>query len=86
MNKLGLVGGVGYLATLEYYKNINEGFAKRITDAPQSGSNPPMVIESLNIADAYKLVEQKNWTEFIKLFANAIQAMHYAGANFDDLG
>jgi len=82
MNKFGLVGGVGYLATLEYYKSINEGFKKRIANAPQSGCNPPMVIESLNIADAYKLVEQKNWTEFTMLFVSAVQVLYGAGAKF----
>ena len=82
MKKFGLVGGVGYLATMEYYKSINEGYLKRIANVPQSGSNPPMVIESLNIADAYKLVAQKNWTEFTEMFIRAIKILHGAGAEF----
>jgi len=82
MKKFGLVGGVGYLATLDYYKKINEGFKQRLENPPKSGSNPPMVIESINIADAYSLVEQKNWQDFTTLFSDAIQRLHGAGAEF----
>lgn len=82
MKKFGLVGGVGYLATLDYYKNINEGFKERLENPPKSGSNPPMVIESINIADAYSLVEQKNWKDFTKLFSDAIHRLYGAGAEF----
>jgi len=82
MKKFGLVGGVGYLATLEYYKEINEGFKTRLENPPKSGANPPMVIESINIADAYRLVQQKNWKDFTKLFSDAIHRLHGAGAEF----
>ena len=82
MKKFGLVGGVGYLATLEYYKNINEGFKSRLENPPKSGSNPPMVIESINIADAYRLIEQKKWKDFAKLFSDAVCRLHMAGAEF----
>jgi len=82
MKKFGLVGGVGYIATLEYYKSINEGFKDRLVNPPKSGSNPPMVIESINIADAYHLVQQKNWQDFTQLFRDAIHRLHDAGAEF----
>ena len=82
MKKFGLIGGVGYLATLDYYKNINEGFKKRLANPLKSGSNPPMVIESINIAEAYNLVQQKNWKDFTKLFSNAIHRLCGAGAEF----
>ena len=82
MKKFGLVGGVGYLATLDYYKNINEGFKARLENPPKSGSNPPIVIESINIADAYNFVQQKNWKDFAKLFSDAVCRLHGAGAEF----
>jgi len=82
MKKFGLVGGVGYLATLDYYKKINEGFKKRLENPPKSGSNPPMVIESINIADAYSLANQKNWQDFTMLFSDAIHRLQKAGAEF----
>jgi len=82
MKKLGLVGGIGYLSTLEYYKGINEGYQKRLAKQSKSGENPPMVIESLNLADAYNLVERKDWDGFSTLFVRAIRNLHNAGADF----
>ena len=61
MKKFGLVGGVGYMSTLEYYKGINEGYQKRINSKSKSGEFPRMVIESLNLAVSYELVEKKDW-------------------------
>jgi aspartate racemase len=80
--KLGLVGGVGYLSTLDYYKGINEGYQKRVKHLSVSGENPPMVIESLNIATAYQLVNNKDWISFTKLFVNAVNLLYNAGADF----
>jgi len=82
MKKLGLVGGVGYMSTLEYYKLINEGYQKRFDHSSKSGGNPPMTIESLNLATAYELVEKKDWASFMRLFTDAINVLHGAGADF----
>jgi aspartate racemase len=80
MKKLGIVGGIGPVATIEYYKNINEGYQKSLANPPKSGANPPLVIDSLNLAIAYDLVEKKDWENFAKLFINSIQSLHKAGA------
>ena len=82
MRKFGLVGGVGYQSTLDYYKNINEGYQRRVGSQSKSGENPPMVIESLNLATAYALVEKKDWNGFVDLFVNAVRVLHGAGADF----
>jgi len=82
MKKLGLVGGIGYLSTLDYYKGINEGYQKRVNSQSKSGENPPMVIESLNLAVAYDLVEKKDWDGFTGLFVDAIRNLYIAGADF----
>jgi len=82
MKKLGLVGGVGYVSTLEYYKSINEGYQQRLSSHSKSGENPQMVIESLNLAVAYALVEKKDWKAFADLFINAVRILHGAGAEF----
>jgi len=80
MKKLGLVGGVGPASTLEYYKSINEGYQVRIGDRSESGQNPPMVIDSLNLAVAYDLVGRKDWPAFTALFVDAITRLKAAGA------
>jgi len=86
MKKLGLVGGVGYLATLEYYKSINEEFKERLVNPPKSGANPPMVIDSLNIETAYNFVAAGDWTSFTTLFLDAINRLALVGAEFGAIG
>ena len=80
MKKLGIVGGIGPASTIEYYKRINEGFAKSLANLSKSGENPPMIIDSLNLAVAYDLVEKKDWQHFAALFSNSIKLLHGAGA------
>jgi len=80
MKKLGIVGGIGPASTVEYYKRINEGYQKSLASPSKSGDNPPMVIDSLNLAVAYDLVEKKDWKNFADLFVNSIRALHSAGA------
>jgi len=80
MKKLGLVGGIGPASTIEYYKNINEGYQKRLENPAKCGENPPMVIDSLNLSVAYELVEKKDWDKFADLFVHSLHHLHDAGA------
>jgi aspartate racemase len=80
MKKLGIVGGIGPASTIEYYKGINEGYQRSLTNPSKSGENPPIVIDSLNLAVAYNLVESKDWESFADLFVNSIEALQLAGA------
>ena len=80
MKKLGLVGGIGPASTIDYYKGINEGYQKSLTNPGKSGENPPMVIDSLNLSVAYNLVEKKDWENFAKLFIDSIHNLHNGGA------
>ena len=80
MRKLGIVGGIGPASTIEYYKSTNEGYQQRIPSRAKSGENPPIVIDSLNLAVAYELVEKKDWKKFADLFVRSIQNLANAGA------
>ena len=80
MKKLGIVGGIGPASTIEYYQRINEGYQKSLTKPSKSGDNPPMIIDSLNLAVAYDLAEKKDWKGFANLFVSSIRALHSAGA------
>jgi aspartate racemase len=80
MKKLGLVGGIGPASTIEYYKRINEGYQRGLENPASCGENPPIVIDSLNLAVAYELVESKDWKQFADLFINSIHLLHGAGA------
>jgi len=80
MKKLGIVGGIGPASTIEYYKSINEGYQKSLVNPSKCGENPPIIIDSLNLAVAYDLVEKKDWKNFADLFINSIRVLHCAGA------
>ncbi|MCL1982147.1 MAG: amino acid racemase [Clostridiales bacterium] len=82
MKKLGLVGGVGPESTLVYYKRINDEYRQRAEKTAISGDNPPMVIDSLNLADAYNLSVREDWGNFAELFIRSIRTLHGAGAEF----
>lgn len=82
MKKLGLVGGVGPESTVVYYKRLNEEYRKRAEKTADSGDNPQMVIDSLNLADAYNLANKGDWENFAKLFIRSIEALYRAGADF----
>ncbi|KYZ75304.1 hypothetical protein AXX12_14195 [Anaerosporomusa subterranea] len=59
MKKVGLVGGIGPASTLDYYKGIIDGYRVRT-----AGDNyPQMIIDSLNLAEMYSYVSNKQWDE-----------------------
>jgi aspartate racemase len=78
MRKVGLVGGLGPASTLDYYRGINNGYRARTN----SDSNPPMIIDSLNLAEAYSLVSGGQWPEFTSLFVRSLKDLAAGGAEF----
>jgi len=80
MRKLGLVGGIGPASTIEYYKSINEGYHRSLENPAKCGENPPIIIDSLNLAIAFELAEKEAWEPFAELFINSIKSLHLAGA------
>lgn len=78
MKKLGLVGGIGPASTLEYYKGITEGYRERIG----GGNYPQMLIDSLNLAEMYSLVDNKQWDEFTARFVGSIKTLAAGGAEY----
>lgn len=82
MKKLGLVGGLGPMSTLAYYKSIHEKYRELVEATSISGDNPPMVIDSLNLAVAYDFVERKDWVNFADWLTASITRLAGAGAEF----
>lgn len=78
MKKVGLVGGIGPESTLDYYKGINSGYARKSC----AGGNPPLIIDSLNLAVMYDLAANKQWPEFTDRLVGSIQNLAAGGAEF----
>lgn len=78
VKKVGLVGGIGPASTLDYYKGIIDGYRTRV-----AGDNyPPMIIDSLNLAEMYSLAENKQWEPFTNRLVDSIRNLAAGGAEF----
>jgi aspartate racemase len=73
MKKIGLVGGISWTSTLDYYKYINEG-----VNAKLGGLNfAECIIYSLNFGDIYT----QSWDNSFDLLLNACDSLKKSGAD-----
>ena len=73
MKKIGLVGGISWTSTLDYYKFINEG-----VNAKLGGLNfAECIIYSLNFGDIYI----KSWENSYDLLLDACESLKKSGAD-----
>lgn len=73
MKKIGLVGGISWTSTLDYYKFINEG-----VNAKLGGLNfAECIIYSLNFGDIYT----QSWDNSYHLLLNACESLKKSGAD-----
>ena len=73
MKKIGLVGGISWVSTMDYYKYINEG-----VNAISGGLNfSECIIYSLNFGE----VQAKGWNNAFDLLLNACESLKRSGAD-----
>jgi aspartate racemase len=71
MKKVGLVGGISWVSTMDYYKFINEGIHSKL-----GGLNfAECIIYSLNFTD----VQEKTWVNAYELLLNACESLKRSG-------
>ncbi|MDY0904440.1 aspartate/glutamate racemase family protein [Pedobacter sp. CFBP9032] len=71
MKKIGLVGGISWVSTMDYYKFINDGVNARL-----GGLNfAECIIYSLNFGD----IHSKGWDNSYDLFLNACESLKNSG-------
>ncbi len=76
MKKLGLVGGISWVSTIDYYRYINEGINERL-----GGLNfAECIIYSLNFDDFQRNNTANNWEATFKLILNACENLKRSGA------
>ena len=88
MKKIGILGGVGWHSTIDYYRAIAQGagrfFAARGHGAPLP--IPPMTIESVTQAHTRALRgtpgDEASWAAFDEVFRNALMTLQGAGCDF----
>lgn len=88
MKKIGIVGGVGWASTIDYYRAICEGsgqyFASRGETSPLPV--PPMTIESVTQAQTRRLRgtpgDEASWEDFDAVFRAALLTLENSGCDF----
>ncbi|MEL6794040.1 MAG: Asp/Glu racemase, partial [Pseudomonadota bacterium] len=88
MKKIGVIGGAAWPSTLEYYRLIceaaNAHFAASGAAPPYP--TPPMIIESLNIAETRALRgrpgDEASWAAYDVVIRAALLRLEAAGCDF----
>lgn len=73
MKKAGLVGGISWVSTMDYYKFINEGVNSKLGGLQFADC----LIYSLNFGD----VQAKGWDDAFDLLLNACKSLQRGGAD-----
>jgi len=67
MKKIGLVGGISWTSTLDYYKFLNQGINSKLGGL----NSAECVIYSLNFSD----IQNKGWTNSFELIFEACKSL-----------
>ena len=78
MKVIGLIGGLSWVSTVEYYKIINEEINKRLGGL----NSAKCIIYSVNFEEIINYQLKNNWKGIGELLANAALALQRAGADF----
>jgi aspartate racemase len=78
MKTIGLIGGMSWESSAEYYRIINEAMKRRLGGLNSAQS----ILYSLNFADVEALQHEERWDEAAQLMIAAAQSLERAGADF----
>jgi aspartate racemase len=73
MKKIGLVGGISWVSTIDYYKLINEGVNKKLGGLQFA----ECLIYSLNFGD----IQEKTWAHSYEILLNACLSLQKSGVD-----
>lgn len=77
MKKIGLIGGMSWESSLEYYRIINETVKQRLGGLHSAES----IMYSVDFDEIEKLQSQGNWQELTKVMIDSAQKLEKAGAD-----
>lgn len=77
-NKVGIIGGLGYISTAEYYRKIIE----KSMDYTKSNDYPELLITSLNMTDILDFIEREAYEQLAWYLYRCVQNLKKAGADF----
>ena len=76
MKPIGLIGGLTYVSTIEYYRHLN-----KLTNERLGGSEAAVIIMySVNFGEIKKLTEAEDWKSMSMIMCKAAEAIEEGGA------
>jgi len=76
MKKLGLIGGISWVSTIDYYRLINQGVNEKLGDL----NFAECIIYSFNYQDIKNNNDTGNWDKTLQMLSDAALGMKGAGA------
>jgi aspartate racemase len=78
MKVIGMIAGVTWVSSVEYYRIINEYMSKKLG----KHNSAKMIINSLNCQEETEFVERHSWNEMADWVTSAAKEVEGAGADF----
>ncbi len=78
MKTIGLIGGMSWESSIEYYRIINEGVSDRLGGVHSAKS----LMVSVDFAEVEALQHRGNWGEAARMMVDAAQSLERGGADF----
>lgn len=78
MKTIGLIGGLSWESSLEYYRLLNEGIKQRLGGLHSA----QCLLYSLDFGPVEELMRQGNWAEIETIIVKAVQDLKQGGADF----
>ncbi len=82
MKTIGLIGGLTWYSSIDYYRYINEAVNKKL-GGDEAGR---IILYSVNYGEIKKLTHQNNWAAIADIICNAAIKLQNSGANIILLG
>ncbi len=82
MKKIGLIGGVTWVSTQEYYKQINQAVNQKLGGFHSAN----ILINSVNFAEVYPFLPNNNWDGLADYITQKVVELKKAGADFFAIG
>jgi aspartate racemase len=76
MKTLGMIGGISWASTIEYYEGINKAVNQRVGGAEY----PRLVLYSLNFGEVQAMAARNDWDAFFEMTAGIAPHLRSAGA------
>jgi aspartate racemase len=77
MKTIGLIGGITWLSTLDYYRLLNEKINERLGGV-EAGK---IILYSVNFAEIKLLTEEGRWDEMVKIMTHVAKKLELADAD-----